>query len=292
MEFLRRKDIDTDRWDAVIDSSATGLPYAYSAVLDECCNGKWDAIVGDAYNYVLPLPFNRKLFGFKQYYQPYLLQQLGVFGNMPASVEMDAIIHMIKSHSIRSMIAFQEENTQLLAGAGGNLKTNFVLDLLPGYDYISNQYKKNLKQRIGRSFDDEFTGSEGLSMDDAIDMYFQWTYAKYNKSEKLSKRYIHNWVRIFNHIGYAHVVALRAQDATIHSGIIYLKTHSRIILSLQFSHPDYKQYSGPSRLIDYLIRQHAGSRMRLDFEGSQIPSIAEFYGSFTPQNMPYTVIKS
>jgi len=153
MEFLRRKDIDTDRWDAVIDSSATGLPYAYSAVLDECCNGKWDAIVGDAYNYVLPLPFNRKLFGFKQYYQPYLLQQLGVFGNMPASVEMDAIMHMIKSHSIRSMIAFQEENTQLLAGAGGNLKTNFVLDLLPGYDYISNQYKKNLKQ-----------GSEGRSM--------------------------------------------------------------------------------------------------------------------------------
>ncbi len=291
MEFLKRNDIDTDRWDAVISSSETGIPYAYTTILDECCGGKWDAIVGDGYSYVLPLPFNRKILGFKQYFQPYLLQQLGIFGDIPGMDELKDILGVIKRHSVRSLMAFQEENTQLLKGSG-ILKTNFVLDLKASYEDISQQYKKSLKQRVGKDYDDTFLGREEIRPDEALEMYIQWTYTKYSRSEKLSRQYIRNWVQAFDRLGYLDVIALKTNHSTIHSGIIYLKTPSRIILSLQFNHPEYKNFSGPSRLIDRLIRQHAGQEIALDFEGSEIPSIAEFYSSFSPENKPYTIVRT
>ena len=81
MIFLTRDDIDDVRWDWVINKSGQGLPYAYSWSLDQVAGKQWDAIISEDYTWVLPLPYNRKICGFKQYYTPYLIQQLGVIGD-------------------------------------------------------------------------------------------------------------------------------------------------------------------------------------------------------------------
>jgi len=95
MIFLTRDKIDDIRWDEVINKSDLGLPYAYSWSLDKVTGKQWEAIVGEDYSWVFPLPFNRKIFGFKQYYTPYLIQQLGVIGDVECTESFLFLINKI-----------------------------------------------------------------------------------------------------------------------------------------------------------------------------------------------------
>ena len=44
-------------------------------------------------------------------------------------------------------------------------------------------------------------------------------------------------------------------------------------------------------LYDQLIKEFSKSKFILDFEGSDVKGIAEFYNRFAPQNEPYPFIK-
>jgi hypothetical protein len=80
--FHKNKTIDRKKWDDCIANSHNSLLYAYAWYLDIVAEN-WDAIVLGDYDAVMPLPYNRKLFGLKQVYQPFFAQQLGVFSVIP-----------------------------------------------------------------------------------------------------------------------------------------------------------------------------------------------------------------
>jgi hypothetical protein len=44
-------------------------------------------------------------------------------------------------------------------------------------------------------------------------------------------------------------------------------------------------------LYDRLIHEFSNSKFVLDFEGSDVKGIAEFYSRFNPQNEPYSFVK-
>lgn len=291
MYFLSRSEIDTEKWNEVINQDVSGLPYAHSDILDACTDGRWNALVGEHYRWVLPLPFNRKLIGFKQFYQPYLLQQLGIFGQQPSKEDILLILKIIKKKSIRSLIAFQENNYSIILPFG-TPKTNYVLDLKPGYDNIKKNYFRNVTGRLKKEYDDEWLTEKDISLDQMIDLYLRHSFAIYEQSEKLSATYIRQFIQSMDKLGMVGILALRAPDSTPYAGIIYLKTSSRIILSLTFNNRQYKGFNGPTRLIDFIIRQYAGQSIILDFEGSELPSVSEFYKSFGPEVKPYIVVSS
>ena len=78
--YVKNQAIDKQRWDATIEADPKGLPYAYSWYLDKATSGNWDALITPDYEFLLPLPWNRKIFGLHQIYAPLLTQQLGIAG--------------------------------------------------------------------------------------------------------------------------------------------------------------------------------------------------------------------
>jgi hypothetical protein len=115
MHLLKRDEIDVKLWDSVIARCPSGLPYGFSQILDVCTDKQWMGIVSEDYQWVMPLPYNRKLLGFRQFYQPYLLQQLGIFGRIPDAIEVEEVFRIIKKNSIRGIFAFQENNSSFVA---------------------------------------------------------------------------------------------------------------------------------------------------------------------------------
>ena len=77
INYRRRNEINEDRWNALIEKHATGLPYAYTWYLDVVCPD-WSAFVYGDYESVMPLPIAQK-FLFNYVYQPNYCQQLVVF---------------------------------------------------------------------------------------------------------------------------------------------------------------------------------------------------------------------
>jgi hypothetical protein len=82
--YLTHKEIDFEKYDRCIDLSLNGIVYAYSWYLDMVTDD-WDILVEDDYKSVMPLP-KRKKFGIHYIYQPFFVQQLGVFSVVPVTV--------------------------------------------------------------------------------------------------------------------------------------------------------------------------------------------------------------
>ncbi|MEM6380888.1 MAG: hypothetical protein AAF705_22135, partial [Bacteroidota bacterium] len=66
VRYLKNQEIDRSRWDNAVRQSPSGLPYAYSWYLDALIDDSWDGLVSGDYDLVMPLPWNRKLFGISQ----------------------------------------------------------------------------------------------------------------------------------------------------------------------------------------------------------------------------------
>ena len=290
MQHLSRSNIDEERWNNVISKYGLGLPYAYTRVLDEVTDRSWEAIIGNDYQWVLPLPFNRKIIGFKQYYNPYYLQQLGLIGNVPNDENtVQEILRLISKKCLRARLVMNEGNETLFSNYWV-ARTNFLLSLNDDYEIIYNKYEKRLKQVLKKNENQELVIHHSNDLTLFLKHYFTHTFAKFSGSEKISPFYVQSLFRKFNKMEMVDIVFTKTTHGIITSGILYLKTDQRIILSLQFAHEGYKHLSGPSILIDELIKRHCNSKLSLDFEGSDIPGIATFYKAFSPEVRTYGVI--
>src|SRR5690349_23398356 len=81
IQYLKREEIDSNRWDKCIEKADNGLIYAYSFYLDHMADN-WDALVLGDYEAVMPLTWRRK-FGIYYLYQPFVTASLGVFTTLP-----------------------------------------------------------------------------------------------------------------------------------------------------------------------------------------------------------------
>ena len=151
-----RKNIPLDRWDELVLHHSAGRPYAHSCYLDCVAGGQWEAIIDDNFNWVMPLPYNRKLFGFKQYYQPFFCQQLGIIGSHFPDVQTQiAVIKLLRRKAVRTRLQLNEDNTELKF-LSENIKKNLVLNL-------DTPYSENKTGRISADCSQKSPGkTEGV----------------------------------------------------------------------------------------------------------------------------------
>ena len=107
IQYLTHNQINLNKWDSTI--AECGNIYAYSWYLDIVHPG-WEALVEDDYQSVMPLTGGKK-FGVNYLYQPYFVQQLGVFSKSSITPEMtQAFLDAIPSKYRFAEIRLNEGN--------------------------------------------------------------------------------------------------------------------------------------------------------------------------------------
>jgi len=139
--YLKNSAIDKPRWDATIDADPQGLPYAYSWYLDNAAAKQWDALITSDYQYVMPLPWNRKIFGIQQIFAPLLTQQLGIAGPSLSEEITNNFLNSIPNKFKNIVFPLNHQ----MEGSEFRKKTNLIIPLSKDYQTIQNGYKKNLK---------------------------------------------------------------------------------------------------------------------------------------------------
>ena len=71
------------------------------------------------------------------------------------------------------------------------------------------------------------------------------------------------------------------------SGSLFLRDTQRLYYLFSANNVEGKKRQANSGILDYVIRQYAGSDYTLDFEGSMIPGIASFFKSFGSNEESY-----
>lgn len=279
--------LDRDRYDACIEQAANGMPYAYSWYLDAMA-GRWDALVLGDYQAVCPLPWNAKLLGIRQVYQPLFCQQLGVFAKETPSPELVRdFLKAIPRIFWRVQLCLNEKNAVgTLSGWRVRQRPNFLLDLNRPWEEIEAGYSKSLKKRLRKAREAHRLVESPLSPEELSALYQRQLGDKVECPPPVYRRF-ERVMREALARGKGRIWGAERLDGELLAAGFFLQDHGRLINVFGASTEKGKELHSMHFLLDALIQHHAGQPWVLDFEGSAIPSIAYFFGSFGAEEGVY-----
>jgi len=288
IEFISRKDIDTKKWDACIDNAPNGLIYAYSYYLD-AMSTHWSGLISGDYDNVMPLTWNKK-WGIHYLYQPFLCAQLGVFGKNTNPEMLRRFILAIPPQFRYIDIYLNPFNICDEGTRGYYLRSNYVLSLTGEYEHFFSTYRENTRRNIKKSEQVNCYLKKDFSADAVIAIAKE----QMNRTLKAKAEDYDNLKKIYHHLhrqNQAITYGIFSASNRLLASAIFFFSHQRAYYILAGNHPDGRTTGASHALIDAFIKDHAGKNLILDFEGSDIRSLAFFYSSFGAMEEKYPALR-
>lgn len=290
IRHLTHNDIDKKRWDECIAKSFNGNVYAWSWYLD-IVHPKWEALVENDYERVMPLTGKRKL-GVSYLFQPFFVQQLGVFSQSHLSQDdverfIDAIPKRYELVEIR-LNSYNKVNYDLDCF---RRHRNVELDLISDYQSIYNNYSKNTKRNLAKA------ESHGLSLIGNVDPEIVIKLFRENRGKE-----IHHWkdkeyARLLDliyaaiHKKHCFVCGVKDIDNQTVAAAVFMYSHDKITFLFSGCDDSNKEKHGLTLLLDSVIKHFSETQNTFDFEGSDNEGLARFYKGFGGKEIYYPKIK-
>ena len=285
IKYLINTQIDKKKWDATI--AECGNIYAYSWYLD-VVHPEWEALVEDDYQAVMPLTGGKK-FGVNYLFNPYFVQQLGIFSKQPLTVEKtEAFLNAIPKKFRFCEIRLNENNPFNEGFQGVEYHRNTLLDLNRSYEEIRANYHQNTKRNLTKA------ESNNLQIVDTVIPYHvvalfrdnrgalldKWGDAEYNVMTRLAQTAQHHRSAFILGVTEKGVGELLC-------AAIFLKANNRITFLFSGLKQEGKDTRAMTYLLDYVIQKYASQHLVFDFEGSDDDNLARFYLGFGGDEVNY-----
>ena len=292
MRFLQHSEIDRANWDACVDRSPNSIIYAYSWYLDRVAPG-WGALVEGDYDTIMPLPMRSKAM-IQYVYQPYFVQQLGVFGKYSHHPEvcdrfLEAVFEKFR------WVDYNLNSHNVTSAAGKSYcrqkGRTHLLDLVQPVEQIRAAYSQNTLRNLAKAKRMGVFIVKNSNPEEIIDAFRNHKgkilHAYGAREYELLKRLTYNAL----HLGLAHVSAAYDHSNSFCGGIIVLKSKHKAVLLFTGSTPLAFENGAMFSLVDDFIATNAGNEMVLDFEGSSDPNLARFYKGFGAKEIVFLRIQ-
>ena len=288
IRYVKHRHIDRKKYDHCVRKDPAGLVYAFSWYLDLVCES-WDILVLKDYSAVWPLPVRRK-FGMKYFFRPYAVQQLGIFSPEPLQQEsLDAFIKAMQRQCVYSDVYLNENQfpqLQSFNNLKGHINLNLCLDLQRSYREIHHGFSQNTRRNIAKASKNKL---ELFEQDDpaALISIFK---ANRGKDLALSNEFYRNVEQVMYkclHNGMGKVWTVYDVRNTTCAGIFVVETEKRSVLLFTCLSEEGRDLRAMHYLLNEYIIYESGKDRVLDFEGSNLKSLARFYGGFGADEKHY-----
>lgn len=283
INYLKHDQIDKQRWDDCIAHAPNGLVYAWSWYLDIVHPG-WEALVemvDDKYLSIMPVTCKRK-YGINYLFQPFFVQQLGVFSQQPVPPETTLSFLKAIPNKFRLIeIRLNEGNPPPEDRKRVAFHRNHLLDLNHDYDTLLSNYHENNKRNLKKSLNNGLRLVKQVPIEKIITLFREnrgatvthWGDPEYERLERLSAMALSA-----NH-AFIYGVESAGNDEVI-CGALFMVSHGRITFLFSGNNALGKEQHAMVFLLDQVIREFAGKPLVLDFEGSDDENLARFYHGF------------
>lgn len=286
IRYLKHHQIDLQRWDTAIENARNRLVYGQSWYLNIVSPG-WHALVTDDYSSIMPLPAKTK-WGIPYLIQPRFTQQFGIFSNQEVT---KGVVHSFLK-AIPKKFIWRDINLNSANDCAG-LKNviyqdNYELDLNCTYEHIWLGYNMSTRQNIKKA------ARLGLRVEEEIDSsLFLKVYLEgcKVKPDKIGTEQLARIVERSMKSGIGKIYLIKDTNNNILAGAFYLCQFNRFINLFSFTTKEGRASSAMFLLIDYVIQSNVGQPIVLDFEGSTIPGIVEFFSGFGGRCKKYPRLK-
>ncbi len=290
IQFLEHTSIDKKKWDACIDRSLNGLVYGCSWYLDLVCPG-WNALVQDDYTSVMPLTAGKK-YGTQYLYPPYFAQQLGVFSTKKITEEVvheffDAIPARYKFIEI----CLNTSNTFEFPGYRVKKNINLELSLDASYEILSSHFSRLTKRNVKKAIKHKVRLQKNVPVSDLIAIFRKNKGINISNLKDRHYRTLQQLMEACLQKGWGESWGAFTPEGKLCAGIFYVIKDNRSIFLFSATDRRAKENGAMFFLIDDFIRHHAGTKMILDFEGSNLPGVARLYKGFGSEESVYLLVR-
>lgn len=278
IRFLTHTEIDKKQWNNCISKAQNSLIYAYSWYLD-IVSPNWNALVMDDYEAVMPLPTAKKIFTVA--YQPFFTQQLGLFYlDSTVSASVNDFLDALPSNYKYLNICLNEANDSAVSSSYKiTQRSNYILHLHKTYDELFKSFNDQTRRNINKAIKSSLQVAEAQAHE-VVEFYIK------NKGETTEHVKANDYDTLKKLLTKAHELGflkcykvLNAQQVAVSYAAFYFH-QNRIIYQMGSSTDEGRAVQAISYLFDRIIFEHSNKNMLLDFEGSEIPSVARFFNGF------------
>lgn len=288
IQYLRQNEIDKSKWDDCITNASNGLIYSYSFYLDIVAKN-WDGLVLNDYEAVMPLTWNQK-YGIRYLYQPFLAAQMGVSGKNINWEMVSAFIEAIPSSFKFAEIPLNSKNGPVYPASIATDRINHILELNKPYEAIRAAYQENTRRNIRKAEQSACFADKNFAVEKIIEL----AAAQMKGRGEEEKENMDRFRKLFQYLhprNMARTYGTFSEDNKLLASAVFFFSHNRAYYILVGNHPDSKPTGASHALINAVIKEHAGKKMTLDFEGSDIPNLAQFYKGFGAVEEKYPAIR-
>jgi len=286
ISYAKNENIDYQKWDQCIERSVNSRVYAYSWYLDIVCPG-WDGLIRGNYEYVMPLAIKRR-FGMSFLLQPIFAQQHGIFPEAVSSIQNTFLKYIRDQFRYVTINLNSSHSEPFPEGFIAQSRPNFLLKLSPSYDDLKKNYSKHTRRQIRKADDNKVFVNKGIQVNEYLDLKNS---ATDNKLPSQSMQTLKLLIEYGQSHGNGIIYAAYNQDNTLCAAAFFFFAGQRVIYLNAVSNEDGKNSSAMYMIVDQFIREHSGTSLILDFEGSIIPGIARFYTGFGSEPELYYCLK-
>lgn len=288
IRYLQHDDIDPAKWDACVHNARNGLIYGYSWYLDHFAKD-WDGLVLGDYEAVMALPWNKK-YGIRYLYQPPFTVCSGIYGNDLSEKSVTDFIQAIPAKFRLIEINLNAGNIFGTPHSSLQAQKNYILSLQPPYETLYNNYRDHVKRNIRRCV------AAGCSVRRNIPVSAVAALAKDQLQSvvKIKDDDLKQFEKLYELLsgqGKAVTYGVYSDRDELLASSVFFFSHNRAYYILVGNHPNGKTLGASHYLIDRFIADHAERDLILDFEGSDIPSLAFYYSSFGAEMELYPVVR-
>lgn len=286
--MLKREEIEEKRWNGCVHYALNSQIYGYTWYLDNVSEEWWGLVEGN-YESVMPLVWNSKLLGKKQIYQPLLCQQLGVFSVRALSkTRIQYFLDAIPDEFVRIQMCLNDQNLyQQLEGFEIQERPNYLLKLNQSYDDIYDAYSSNVKRNLKKARKERFTLTSNIKPERLVGLMRDFHEKRNMKVPEQTYHAAHRIIYNCLHRGLGFMSGALDSEGELCAAIFFMYHTPKIVNLLNVTTDKGREHGAMHYLLDAFIQNHAGKRVMLDFEGSEIEGIARFYKSFGAENHPY-----
>jgi len=291
IKCVKRNDLDINKWDQCIRQSYGGRVYATSYFLDiVCIRGGWVGLVLDDYEAVMPLPLNNTFPFLPRISPPLYAQQLGVFSQNILSSQIVEDFILAISAKYRAVYVQLNDTNHISALPNTEIKrrSNYILSLDIPYEEISKNYSKSLRRNIKLAKKNELY-LETIGVEKFITFYLAHTSEKEKKRHSINS-ILQSLLPVLKRKKEAKLFGVVSKDGHLIAACVILKYQDRITYLLSRSTIEGRKLRAMHLIIDEVIKNNLETADKLDFEGSDIESVAKFFSSFGAVNHPYTIV--
>jgi hypothetical protein len=290
IRLLQHSEIDRDRWDELIRRSPEGRIYAESWLLDRVSPG-WHALVRGDYEAVFPLCWRSK-YGLHYLYQPAFCQQLGLFSREePPFLDVSEFLEAIPRRYGLIEIQLNSGNRCTHPAFTVRERPNLELRLQRSYEDLKKVYAENTRRNLRKAETSGVLVREADSIEPIIRLFRENRGAGLEKLTEQHYGQLRSVAEYALRHGRGFLRVANDPQETTQAGAFFLRSEERIIFLFSGTSTTARKTGAMTMLIDTVIREFSGSKLRLDFEGSVDPKLARFYAGFGSEEVVYLQIR-